>query len=244
MALVVGAQFSTFFLVTQYLQLVLGFSPIATGAAFLPLSLAIFATSRVSARLVAKVGPRPLLLVGTLGLTASFVWLSSITATSTYAGHLLGALVLNGVSAALVFMPVTVVVLGGVDRKQAGTVSGLLQTAQQLGGAVGLAAIVSVYASQAVPGQFVPGVEPAFLTSAALHLVALLVAAVVLRPRRPSPIEATCVGPAGSGVRISRHRVSPWQPLTQTDPQPDRRGPDQLADQSAAGVALTALDAN
>ena len=124
MALVVGAQFSTFFFVTQYLQLVLGFSPVATGAAFLPLSLAIFATSRVSARLVAKVGPRPMLLVGTLGLTASFVWLSTLSTTSTYAAHLLGALVLNGVSAALVFMPVTVVVLGGVDRAQAGTVSG------------------------------------------------------------------------------------------------------------------------
>ena len=184
MALVVGAQFSTFFLVTQYLQLVLGFSPVATGAAFLPLSLAIFATSRVSASLVARVGPRPLLLVGTFGLTASFVWLSGISTTSTYAAHLLGALVLNGVSAALVFMPVTVVVLGGVERAQAGTVSGLLQTAQQLGGAVGLAAIVSVYASQAVPGQFVPGVEPAFRTSAAFTVVALLVAAVVLRARR------------------------------------------------------------
>jgi len=191
MALVVGAQFSTFFLVTQYLQLVLGFSPVATGAAFLPLSLAIFATSRVSARLVAKVGPRPMLLVGTLGLTASFVWLSSMSTTSTYAAHLLGALVLNGVSAALVFMPVTVVVLGGVDRSQAGTVSGLLQTAQQLGGAVGLAAIVSVYASQAVPGQFVPGVEPAFLTSATFTLVALLVAAFVLRPRPAQAVRAS-----------------------------------------------------
>ena len=191
MALVVGAQFSTFFLVTQYLQLVLGFSPVATGAAFLPLSLAIFATSRVSARLVAKVGPRPLMIVGTIGLSASFLWLSGISESSTYAAHLLGALVLNGVSAALVFMPVTVVVLGGVDRAQAGTVSGLLQTAQQLGGAVGLAAIVSVYASQAVPGRFVPGVEPAFLTSATFTLVALLVALVVLRPRRGRETEPT-----------------------------------------------------
>ena len=86
-------------------------------------------------------------------------------------------------------MPVTVVVLGGVDRAQAGTVSGLLQTAQQLGGAVGLAAIVSVYASQAVPGQFVPGVEPAFLTSATFTIVALLVAALVLRPR-PASVRA------------------------------------------------------
>ena len=148
----------------------------------------------------------PLLLVGTLGLTASFVWLSSITATSTYAAHLLGALVLNGVSAALVFMPVTVVVLGGVDRKQAGTVSGLLQTAQQLGGAVGLAAIASVYASQAVPGQFVPGVEPAFLTSAAFTLVALLVAAVVLRPRRRTDeeaVEAARVEPTRETVAVA-----------------------------------------
>lgn len=65
------------------------------------------------------------------GSRRAFVWLSTMSTTSTYAAHLLGALVLNGVSAALVFMPVTVVVLGGVDRAQAGTVSGLLQTAQQ-----------------------------------------------------------------------------------------------------------------
>ena len=152
MALVIGAQFSTFFLVTQYLQLVLGFSPVATGVAFLPLSLSIFAMSRVSARLVARVGPRLLMIVGTAGLVTSFVWLSTLTETSTYAVHLLGPLVLNGASAALVFMPVTVIVLGGVDRAHAGSVSGLLQTTQQLGGAVGLAVIVSVYALRGGPG--------------------------------------------------------------------------------------------
>ena len=89
-----------------------------------------------------------------------------------------------------------------LGRAQAGTVSGLLQTAQQLGGAIGLAAIVSVYASRAVPGQFVPGVEPAFLTSASFTLVALLVAAVVLRPRparaapEPEPTRETVAVPA------------------------------------------------
>ena len=108
-------------------------------------------------------------------------------------------------SAALVFMPVTVVVLGGVDRAQAGTVSGLLQTSQQLGGAVGLAAIVSVYASGSVPGQFVPGVEPAFLTSATFTLVALLVAAVVLRPR---PAPGADRGRARADARDGRRRRS------------------------------------
>lgn len=183
MMLVVGAQFSTFFLVTQYLQRVLGFSPIATGAAFLPLSLAIFAVSRVAARLVAKVGPGRLVMLGAAGLVVSFLWLAQISETSTYAVDLLGPLMLNGASAALVFMPVSVIVLGGVDRTLAGTVSGLLQTAQQLGGAVGLAVIVSVYASGSIPGQFVPGTATAFHTSALFVGIALLIALVVLRPR-------------------------------------------------------------
>lgn len=184
MMLVVGAQFSTFFLVTQYLQRVLGFSPIATGAAFLPLSLAIFAVSRVAARLVARLGAGPLVIAGAGGLVVSFLWLAQISETSTYAVHLLGPLVLNGASAALVFMPVSVIVLGGVERSLAGTVSGLLQTAQQLGGAVGLAVIVSVYASGSIPGRFVPGTETAFQTSALFVGVALLISLVVLRPRR------------------------------------------------------------
>jgi hypothetical protein len=80
-------------------------------------------------------------------------------------------------------------VLGGVEPEHAGSASGLLQTTQQLGGAVGVAAIVSVYATGAVPGRFVPGVEPAFLTSAAFSLAALLVATVMLRERRaPDPV--------------------------------------------------------
>jgi predicted MFS family arabinose efflux permease len=205
MALVVGAQFSTFFLVTQYLQRVLGFSPVATGAAFLPLSLAIFAMSRVSARLVAKVGPRALMIVGTIGLSASFVWLAGITETSGYAASLLGPLVLNGASAALVFMPVTVVVLGGVDRSHAGTISGLLQTCQQLGGAVGLAAIVSVYASGAVPGRFVPGVSTAFHTSAIFAGVAFLLATLVLRrePGTARAAERSADQPAPVAVRAA-----------------------------------------
>lgn len=191
MALVVGAQFSTFFLVTQYLQRVLGLSPVLTGVAFLPLTLAIFAMSRVSAHLVARVGPRVLVAGGTAGLAASYAWLSAINETSAYAAHLLGPLMLNGVSAALVFMPVSVIVLGGVDRGHAGSVSGLLQTAQQLGGAVGLAVIVSVYASQSVPGRFVPGVEQAFLVSTVMAGIAFLLTTVVLRSPAPSGASAT-----------------------------------------------------
>ena len=79
-------------------------------------------------------------------------------------------------------MPVTAIVLSGVEPEHAGSASGLLQTTQQLGGAVGVAVIVSVYAAGAEPGQFVPGLQAAFLTSAAFAAAALVVATVALRP--------------------------------------------------------------
>ncbi|MCW2765072.1 MAG: major facilitator superfamily 1, partial [Nocardioides sp.] len=168
MTLVVGSQFSMFFLVVQYFQQVLGFGPLASGFAFLPLTLGIFSMSRVTPRLVERFGHAPLLLVGTIGLATSFAWLSQVSTTSGYLTAILGPMVLNGASAGLVFMPVTSLVLSGVEPEHAGAASGLLQTTQQLGGAIGLAVIVSVYAAGAVPGAFVPGARAAFLTSATM----------------------------------------------------------------------------
>ncbi|MGD9961600.1 MFS transporter [Nocardioides sp.] len=190
MALVVGAQLSMFFLVVQYVQRVLGFGPLASGFAFLPLSLGIFAMSRVTPRLVARFGPGALIMVGTLGLTTSFVLLSEVGATSTYFGAVFAPMLLNGLSAGLVFMPVTATALAGVESEHAGSASGLLQTTQQLGSAVGVAVIVSVYAAGAVPGEFLPGARSAFLTSATFALVAFLVSTAVLRTRRARSLPA------------------------------------------------------
>ena len=93
-------------------------------------------------------------------------------------------MVIAGLATGLVFMPITVTVLAGVEHEHAGSASGLLQTTQQLGSAVGVAVIVSVYAAGAVPGQFVPGLQAAFLTSAGFATLALLVTASVLRTPR------------------------------------------------------------
>jgi len=198
MALVVGGQLSMFFLVVQYLQLVLGFGPMASGFAFLPLSLGIFAMSRLTPPLVARFGTRPLMIVGSTGLLASFAMLSTVGVGDSYFGAVFAPMLLNGLSAGLVFMPVTATILAGVEPEHAGAASGLLQTTQQLGAAVGVAVIVSVYAAGAVPGEFVPGAQAAFLTAAAFSALALLVATVVLRPRRalagaPEPAIAAAV---------------------------------------------------
>jgi EmrB/QacA subfamily drug resistance transporter len=188
MVLVVGGQFSMFFLVVQYLQRVLHLGPLAAGAAFLPLSLAIFAMSRVTPRLVVRVGAARMLVVGSLGLATSFAWLALATSASStggYASTLLGPMLLNGLSAGLVFMPVTATALSRVAPEHAGSASGLLQTAQQLGGAVGLATIASVYAANATPGDFTSGLGAAFSTSAAMATGAFLVATLVLWRRLP-----------------------------------------------------------
>ena len=184
MALVVGAQLSMFFLVVQYVQRVLGYGPLASGFAFLPFSLGIFAVSRVTPRLLGRFGALPLLMTGTLLLTFGYVWLSSAGVDGTYATSVLVPMTLGGIGGGLSFMPITAMVLSGVESEHAGAASGMLQTTQQLGSALGVAIIVSVYAAGAVPGEFVPGAQAAFLTSAGFSFAAFLIATAVLVLRR------------------------------------------------------------
>ena len=130
-----------------------------------------------------------------------------------YFGSVFGPVLIAGLATGFIFMPITATVLGGVEPEHAGSASGLLQTTQQLGGAVGVAAIVSVYATGAVPGQFVPGVQPAFLTSAAFSLAAFVVAALRCGPPAPEPVVS----------RSSRSSPRPpdarWQPERASRPQ-------------------------
>jgi EmrB/QacA subfamily drug resistance transporter len=190
MALIFGGQLSMFFLAVQFIEHDLGFGPMASGLAFLPLTVGIFATSRVTPRIMAAVGPLPMIAVGAVGLSASFAWLSTLDSGDSYVSGILGPMVLNGLAAGLAFMPITSIVLGGVEPEHAGAASGLLQTFQQLGGAVGLAVIVSVYAAGSVPGEFLPGAQAAFLTSATMAALAGVAGVAALARRRPAPLPA------------------------------------------------------
>lgn len=184
MACVVAGQLSMFFLAVQFIENELGFGPMSTGLAFLPLTIGIFAMSRITPRLLARFGPTPMLIAGATGLAASFAWMSTLSAGDDYVSGLFGPMLLNGLSAGLAFMPITSVVLSDVEPEHAGSASGLLQTFQQLGGAIGLAVIVSVYAAGSVPGEFLPGARAAFLTSAAFAVIGLLVALTLHATRR------------------------------------------------------------
>jgi len=190
MVLLGSAMFAAFFFLSQYMQDVHGYSPLATGFAFLPMPLAIIVGTQVSSRLVSRIGPRMLLAVGTLISAVGMFSLSGLTVHSSYLLHIgiSGAVFTFG--AGLSFVPVTLSATTGVDPHDAGLASGLINTTRQIGGSVGLAALLTIASSRAQSlapeGAGVAetgGFTLAFATASGLLVVAALVSLVVL-PRK------------------------------------------------------------
>jgi hypothetical protein len=148
--LVVGAaMFGMFYFVTFFTQEVLGYSALKTGFAFLPVALGIGITSQVVARLLPRLGPKPILVFGTGLLTVSLFWLSTVNADSSYAGKLLPGMLALSVAMGCNFVPLTVTAVSKVRNTDAGLASALLNVGQQVGGAIGLSVMATVFASTA-----------------------------------------------------------------------------------------------
>lgn len=176
MALIVGMHFSLLFLLVQYLQRVLGYTPLLAGLAYLPLTATVFAISHVVPRLIVRFGAPVLLATGSGLVAISLAGFAALGAHSGYLAGVLAPLLIHAVGIGLVFAPGTVAIMQGVPAAHAGAMSGLLQMDQQIGGALGIAVITSVYTLAAVPGQFASGLATAFGSAAAVALVAALVA--------------------------------------------------------------------
>jgi len=174
MMLVPMVMYGLFFFISQYLEADLHFSAIDAGFAFLPMTGLIFASSRITPKLVGRIGARPVLLFGLFTLGVATLWISRATPTEGYFESLFGPLVLFGVGAGCCFLPLSVTILTGVPRADAGAASGMLQTMQQTGGAVGVAALTSIAAAH--------GRSDALLTGAGIIAVALSVAFFLIRP--------------------------------------------------------------
>ncbi|WP_320783507.1 MFS transporter [Streptomyces sp. CRN 30] len=177
MGLIVGVHFSLLFLLVQYYQRELRMSPLVAGLAFLPLTGTILAVTHFVPPAVRRFGAGRLLVLGTALVGVSFGWFAALNGSSTYARDVLGPLLVHSVGVALVFTPGTVLVLEGVPARHSGSISGLLQMVQQVGGSLGIAVIVAVHASGGgEPDAFLPGLPRAFLAAAVLAAVAVLVA--------------------------------------------------------------------
>ena len=198
--LLVAGMFGSFFFLTQFVQEVLGFSPIKAGLAFVPMTGALFATSRLAPRLAARFGPKPLMIVGLLPVVAGMAWLGRLSTGTSYFPGVLIPMLLLGVGMGVAFVPLTMASLAGVPPKESGAAASMVNVMQQVGGALGLAILVTIYgtASKAAAAHpligatvaeqarhiRVHGMAASFSAAAIFDAVALIVIAVAIRMGR------------------------------------------------------------
>jgi EmrB/QacA subfamily drug resistance transporter len=165
-----AAVFGMFYFVSQYAQEGLHYSALTTGLAFLPLTITIFGLSRIMSRVVTKTGPCPPLLCGAALIVGSLLWLSQTSVSQGYLPGIFGPLLLFGIGAGLSYLPMSSTILSGVSDDDYGSASGMYQAMQQIGGAVGLAILVSIGGGH---GHATIKVLPASALEAGAALVAL-----------------------------------------------------------------------
>ena len=136
--------FGLFFFLTLFIQTVLGYSAIRSGIAYLPFAVGVVIASALASPLVARIGPRPLILVGSAMVAGGMFWFSRLTEHAGYAGQLLGPQLVTSFGLGLVFVPLALVALHNVAEQDSGVASSLLNAAQQVGGAIGLALLGTV----------------------------------------------------------------------------------------------------
>jgi EmrB/QacA subfamily drug resistance transporter len=182
--------FGTFFVLSLYMHDVLGFSPIKTGVGYLAVALTAVVSSGVSQALVTRAGVKPVLAFGLLVLAGGLGYLSQISAHGSYFADLFAGFVLVGVGLGFSFVPVSIAALGGVAAHEAGLASGLINTSQQIGGALGLAILVTVSTTRAKhlvasgssrTDALVSGFGLAFWVAVGFAAVALAATLVLLR---------------------------------------------------------------
>ena len=148
-ALLGASLFSGFFLLTLYMQQVLGYSPVEAGFAFLATAGTVVVAAGVSQALITRVGVKPVLTTGMVLLALSYYWYTRMPPDGSYWVDLFPAYFASGVGLAFVFIPLSLAALSGVDEKIAGVASGLLNTSQQIGGALGVAIISTISTTHA-----------------------------------------------------------------------------------------------
>ena len=196
MLLAMSGIFAMFFFNTLYLQRVLDFGPLKTGLAFLPLSLGVMISAGIASQLAPRVGVRPVAAVGLLLTAAGLLLLTQLPVRGSYAADVLPALVLSSLGLGAVFMPLTLIATTGLDDHDQGLASGLFNTSQQVGGALGLAVLSTLATSKSASAggspahALVVGFHWAFAGGAAMMLAALIVMLALLRQRHVARIEA------------------------------------------------------
>jgi EmrB/QacA subfamily drug resistance transporter len=199
--------FGMFFLLSLYMQQVLGYSALKTGFGYLSVALTVVVAAAISQAFVTRLGVKPVLVIGMALLGAGLVYFAQVSAGGSYLGDLLPGFLIIGVGMGFSFVPISIAALAGVQGPEAGLASGLINTSQQIGGALGLALLTTVattHTSSALdsgtsrPEALTEGFSLGFWVAAGFALVALVTTLVVLR-QEDLPAVGSQPAPAPAG---------------------------------------------
>ncbi len=184
------AMFSMFLMLTLYMQQVLGYSAMETGVASLAVAGTAIIWSGVAAQLVTRIGVKPVLVAGMTFLTAGLIFFTQVSVGGSYVTDLLPGFLLIGVGIGFSCVPSTIAALAGVEPAEAGLASGLINTSQQIGGALGIAALSTIATSRTedavsagtgVPSALVDGFTNAFVAGAIIAGIGIVAALTLIR---------------------------------------------------------------
>ena len=192
------ALFPMWFMLTLYTQQVLGYSALEAGFAQLPIALLIVLAAGPTQQLVTRMGPRVPLAAGLVLVAGGLAWFSQVSAGGSFVADILGPSVLAGIGASLAFIAGTIAATSGASDDDAGLASGLLNTSQQVGGAIGVAAIAAIATArtndviatgEGLPAALTEGYQIGFLVAGAVALTAAVAVAALLPRREDRPAD-------------------------------------------------------
>jgi EmrB/QacA subfamily drug resistance transporter len=191
--LLLGASlFSMFFFISLYMQQVLGYSPIHAGLSYLPLAVTIIVAAGVGGQLVTRIGFKPILAAGMLLIALGLVWFSRISVGGGFLADILGPSLLAALGLGFGFVTSTIAAVSGVREQEQGLASGLINTSQQIGGALGLAVLSTIATTRthnvlasgtSLPHALTNGFQAAFLGGAVIAVLGFAATLILIRTR-------------------------------------------------------------
>jgi EmrB/QacA subfamily drug resistance transporter len=189
-----AALFSMFFFLSRYMQEVLRYDALKTGLSYLPLALVIIVSAGVASQLVTKLGFKPVLVVGLVLITIGLLWFTQLPVDGVYLQDIVAPMILAAFGLGFAFVPVTIAAVSGISPDDSGLASGLINTSQQIGGALGLAVLATIANTRtedlvtasrgnpaALPGALTDGFNVAFLAGAGFAVLGIVAALVMIR---------------------------------------------------------------
>jgi predicted MFS family arabinose efflux permease len=203
MFLVASGMFAMFFFNTLYVQRVLGYKPLEAGVAFLPFTAGIMLSAGLASNFAPRIGVRPVAAVGMVLTALGMLLFARMPVDGSYVSDVLPGMIVASLGMGAVFMPLTLVATTGLEDSDQGLASGLFNTSQQIGGALGLAVLSTIAAGRthgSAPADLVHGFHYAFVGAACFVVVALVVMLLMLRKEHVAKIEAEANDPVIVGA--------------------------------------------